>query len=66
VAGTVATTVNESVDSTTPDANFRWDPTAQQWIFNISNKGLYGPNQTYYFRIMLNDGSAIQFNYGLK
>jgi hypothetical protein len=66
LSGTLATTVNESVDSTTPDSNFRWDPTAQQWIFNISNKGLYGPNQTYYFRIMLNDGSAILFDYGLK
>src|SRR5439155_2710980 len=28
-------TVNEVVDSTTPDTAFRWDPTAQQWIFNI-------------------------------
>jgi hypothetical protein len=66
ISGTVATTVNEPVDSTTPDANFRWDPSAQQWIFNISNKGLTGPNRTYFFRVMLNDGSAILFNYGLK
>jgi hypothetical protein len=38
--GTVATTVDEGVISTTPDANFRWDPSAQQWIFNISTKPL--------------------------
>jgi len=33
-------TVNEDVVSTTPDTAFRWDPTAQQWIFNISTKGM--------------------------
>ena len=65
VSGTV-TTLNETVDSTTPDTAFRWDPIAQQWIFNISNKGLYGPNQTYYFLITLNDGTTIPLHYGLK
>ena len=61
-----ATTVNETVDSTTPDTAFRWDSTAQQWIFNISNKGLGPANQTYFFLITLNDGTAISFSYGLK
>jgi len=65
-SGTLVTTVNEPVDSTTPDVVFRWDPSGQQWIFNISNKGLSGPNKTYYFLITLNDGSSIPFNYGLK
>ncbi|HEY2467504.1 MAG TPA: kelch repeat-containing protein [Terracidiphilus sp.] len=60
------TTVNESVDSTTPDTTFRWDPTAQQWIFNISNKNLGPANQTYFFLITLNDGTSIPFSYGLK
>lgn len=55
----VTTVVREDVDSTTPDSNFRWDPTAQHWTFNVSNKGLHGPNRTYYFGIQLNDGSAI-------
>jgi hypothetical protein len=64
VSGT-ATTVNEDVASTTPDTMFRWDPTAQQWIFNINNKS-YPSNQTYYFQIKLNDGSSILFGYGLK
>jgi len=35
--GTVAD-VEEAVFSTTPDIAFRWDATAQQWIFNISTK----------------------------
>jgi hypothetical protein len=64
IAGTT-TSVNEDVASTTPDSTFRWDPTGQQWIFNINNKS-YAPNQTYYFQIMLNDGSSILFRYGLK
>ena len=65
--GTI-TNVDEVPDSTTPDTAFRWDPTGQQWIFNISTK--YAPvnvaNQTYYFRISLNDGTSIMFQYGLK
>jgi len=65
INGTASSTVNEPVDSTTPDANFRWDPSAQQWIFNISNKALT-PNRTYVFLITLNDQSTIPFQYGLR
>jgi hypothetical protein len=65
VGGTVVNTVDEAVYSTTPDTAFRWDPTGLQWIFNINNKS-YPSNQTYFFRINLNDGSSILFNYGLK
>jgi len=57
--------VIKSCNSTTPDNNFRWDPTAQQWIFNINNKALWA-NQTYIFLITLNDGSTISFRYGLR
>jgi hypothetical protein len=57
--------VNESVDSTTPDTAFRWDPTAQQWIFNMSTAKL-SANMVYYYRITLNDGSTIGFNFKLK
>ena len=66
VSGTVTNAVNEAVDSTTPDAVFRWDPTGQQWIFNISNKSLAGSNRTYYFMITLNDGTTVPFSYGLQ
>jgi hypothetical protein len=65
VAGTVVNTIDEDVYSTTPDSAFRWDPTGQQWIFNINNKS-YASNTTYYFRINLNDGTSILFRYGLK
>ena len=57
--------VNEPVDSTTPYTEFRWSPTDQQWIFNINTKSL-SANKTYYYRITLNDGSVIEFRFGLK
>jgi hypothetical protein len=64
-AGTVLQTVTEDIVSTNNDTAFRWDPTAQQWIFNLSTKNL-SANMTFYYRINLNDGSFIQFQYGLK
>lgn len=57
--------VNEDVVSTTPDQAFRWDPTAQQWIFNISTKG-FTPGAKYAYTITLNDGSTIPFSFGVK
>jgi len=66
MTGITVGAVDEAVVSTNPDSAFRWDPTAQQWIFNINNKSLGATNQTYYFQIMLNDGSSIVFHYGLK
>jgi hypothetical protein len=65
LVGTVSSAVNEAVESSTPDAAFRWDPSAQQWIFNISTKNLTA-NRTYVYAIGLNDGTAIQFQYGLR
>ena len=64
-AGTLVNVVDESVDSTTPDAAFRWDPTAQQWIFNMNTKSLIA-DVTYYYTITLNDGSTITVKFGLK
>jgi hypothetical protein len=64
--GTVTPIVDEAVDSTTPDAYFRWDPTAQQWVFNISTKlAPFAKGNTYMFQINLNDGSYITFTFGL-
>jgi len=57
--------VPETIVSTTPDTAFRWDPTAQQWIFNISTKNLQA-NRTYCYTISLNDGTQIRFEFGLK
>jgi len=65
ISGTLVDVVNEPVDSTTPDANFRWDASGQQWIFNISTKSL-AKNKTYVYLITLNDGSTIGFQFGLR
>jgi len=64
INGTVQTD-DTSVPSTTPDTVFRWDPTGQQWIFNISTQSMSASN-TYTFVINLNDGSTIPFMFGLK
>jgi hypothetical protein len=65
INGTTLSFPDEAVDSTTPDAYFRWDPTAQQWIFNVSTKNQQS-SLTYVYLITLNDGSTIPFQYGLK
>ena len=38
--GTTEETAPEDIFSTTPDTAFRWSSTDQQWIFNLSTKGL--------------------------
>lgn len=65
ISVTATDSVNEPVDSTTPDMYFRWSATDQQWIFNVNTKG-WMANKTYVFRISLNDSSIIQFQLGLK
>lgn len=57
--------INEATLSNTPDTAFRWDPAAQQWIFNISTKTLKA-STTYQCTINLNDGSKIPFAFTLK
>jgi hypothetical protein len=59
------TTINETVDSTTPNTEFRWDPTSKQWIFNMNTKDLRA-NSDLDYEIELNDGSKIPFGFGLK
>src|SRR5207249_6829228 len=59
LSGTTAD-VDESVSSTSSDTSFRWDPSAQQWIFNISTTNLSAGN-TYVYRVQLNDCSSINF-----
>ena len=63
--GLSSSSINEVVDSTTPDTAFRWSSTDQQWIFNINTKPLV-KNTQYFYRIDLNDGTAIFFAFGLK
>jgi hypothetical protein len=64
INGTITTTVDEDVVSTNNDTAFRWDPSAQQWIFNVSTKPL-SVHSTYIYQIGLNDGSVIRFQFGL-
>jgi len=61
----VTTEVNLDPEATTPDTTFRWDPAAQQWIFNLSTKDLT-PGATYIYRIGLADGSSIEFSFGVR
>ena len=65
ITGIVTSVVNESVDSTTSGSEFRFDPTNQQWIFNMSTKAL-SAGKTYFYKISLNDGTNIDFSFGLK
>jgi hypothetical protein len=65
ITGTVMNSVNEAVVSTAADPLYRWSASDQQWIFNTNTKGL-AANATYVFRITLNDGTNIDFRYGLK
>lgn len=65
ITGTVTSAVNETVVSTAADPLYRWSASDQQWIFNTNTKGL-AANSTYVFRITLNDGTDIDFRYGLK
>ena len=64
-SGTVTTNVQDIVDTNNPDTAFRWDPTDQQWIFNISTQNL-AANSTYVYTIILNDGTNISFQYGMR
>lgn len=57
--------VDESTYSGTPDTAFRWDSTGQQWIFNLSTKNLTSAT-TYYYKINLNDGTAINFHFAVR
>jgi hypothetical protein len=67
---TTGLTVDEQAYSTAIDTTFRWDSTAQQWIFNQgtgkNNPTLSKTNTIYVFRINLKDGTSVQFQFGLK
>jgi hypothetical protein len=59
----VAFTMNGTapVPSTIPHATFRWDPQAQQWIYDIDTDAL-AAGSTNVFRVVLNDGTWIEFS----
>ncbi|HET9323163.1 MAG TPA: PxKF domain-containing protein, partial [Gaiellaceae bacterium] len=57
--------VNEAVDSTTPDTNFRFNGSGKNWIFNLGTKNL-SANVVYGYYIPLKDGTIIRFSFALK
>jgi hypothetical protein len=63
--GTVTMEVTRQPASTTPDTAFRWDPDGQQWIFNLNTKDL-AAGATYIYGIGLDDGTSIEFRFGLR
>jgi hypothetical protein len=65
VTGAVTSNVDLAPVATNGDAAFRWDPTAQQWIFNLSTKAL-AAGSTYVYRITLADGTVIEFRVALR
>jgi hypothetical protein len=69
IGGGILTSVVElSIDNSTNDLGWHFDPAAQQWIYNMSTKiaPINLTNNTYYFQITLNDGTFIYFNFGEK
>jgi Penicillin-Binding Protein C-terminus Family len=58
-------TVNEAVDSTTPDTNFRFNGSGKNWIFNLGTTNL-SANVLYGYYIPLKDGTIIRFSFALK
>jgi hypothetical protein len=65
IEGTATTEVTVEPVATTPDTAFRWDPSTQQWIFNLSTRDL-AAGATYVYSIGLNDGSSIEFRFGVR
>jgi hypothetical protein len=57
--------VDESVYSTTPDTSFRWDPSAQQWIYNQATSNLTS-GVVYTYKIPLNDGTWITYRFSIR
>ena len=57
--------VNETILSVNEDSLFNWDPTSQLWTFNLSTKNL-PKNATFFYTISLNDGTVINFQFGLR
>lgn len=64
--GTDSGEITEVVDSTVKaTSDFRYDPTAGQWIFNMNTKNL-SAGKTYWYKITLDSGQTIEFSFGLK
>jgi hypothetical protein len=65
ITGTGSQTVNLPVPSKTPNSTFFFDQDNQEWVFVIDDSKL-APISTYVFRIVLSDGSNIDFRFGVR
>jgi hypothetical protein len=65
ITGASTANVDAAPASTNGDTAFRWDPTAREWIFNLSTRPL-AAGSTYVYRIALADGTAIEFRFALR
>lgn len=63
--GGVTREIDQAPPSTTPQTAFRWDPTDQQWIFNLSTKPL-AAGAAYVYSIGLDDGSSIAVGFSVR
>jgi hypothetical protein len=66
VSNSAPSNVNETVTSTVPNQGitFRYDVVSQQYIFNLGTKGW--TSGTYAITALLNDGSNISVNVGVR
>jgi MBG domain (YGX type) len=64
IAGTAAT-ADQAVSNTTANAGFQFDPSALEWVLNLSTKN-QAAGFTYVYLITLNDGTTIPFQFGLN
>jgi hypothetical protein len=65
ITGTDVANVTDAVASRARDAAFRWDPTSQQWIFDIGTESL-SAGKTYVYSIVLDDNTSIRFQFSLR
>ena len=65
ITGTGSQIVNLPVPSRPPDSAFRFERGEREWEFHIDVSRL-SPGSTYVFRIRLNDGSNINFRFGVR
>jgi sugar lactone lactonase YvrE len=59
ISGMGSASMNKAVSG-----QFQWDPVDQEWVFNIYTKS-FAAGDTYVYRILLNDGTAMVFQFGL-
>jgi hypothetical protein len=63
--GTVVNHVNELPLLLPPSSSFQWNPLLKEWFFVLSTREVVA-KKTYSYRISLNDGTSIDFRFGVR